>query len=208
MTARLGRLIALSPQAPDTWKDVRSHRYSLRRAVYAPLSVVVGQVFLLAISFGFFGAVRVKGKIPLETRLVDLAQSNPQAMTFFVTFLATAISAFSSYLFTQAVQHAIRVYLTRSGPVSTLRFGILLSRRSTRLTFERREIKWVVVGGVFSLATLDISWTSLMTPIQIVVLTPLRGTEVDLTSDTFSSQFDDLWNGPSGIESYIKLFTA
>jgi hypothetical protein len=61
---------------------------------------------------------------------------------------------YASSLFTKAVQHAIRVYLTRSGSVSTLRFGILLSRRSTRLSSERREIKWVVIGGVFSLATL------------------------------------------------------
>ncbi|KAJ7343949.1 hypothetical protein DFH08DRAFT_810484 [Mycena albidolilacea] len=171
-----------------------------------PLSVITGQVFLLAISFGFFGAVRVTGQIPLETRLVDLAQSNPQAKTFFVTFFATAISAFSSYLFTKAVQHAIRVYLTRSGSVSTLRFGILLSRRSTRLSWERREIKWVVIGGAFSLATLGqtSSWTSLITPIQIVVLTPLHGTDIDLTSDAFSSRFDDLWSGPSGIQSYIN----
>ncbi|KAJ7759866.1 hypothetical protein B0H14DRAFT_2634288 [Mycena olivaceomarginata] len=198
---------AVDASRSDPWSDFTiGDAVAVQYTRRWPLSVIIGQVFLLAISFGFFGAVRVKGKIPLETRLVDLAQSNPQAKTFFVTFFATAISAFSSYLLTKAVQHAIRVYLTRSGSVSTLRFGILLSQRSTRLSWERREIKWVVIGGAFSLATLSqtSSWTSLITPIQIVVLTPLHGTEIDLTSDAFSSRFDDLWSGPSGIQSYIN----
>ncbi|KAJ7780944.1 hypothetical protein B0H16DRAFT_602757 [Mycena metata] len=190
------------PEPDFSMRDAVSVQYTRRW----PLSVTAGQVFLLAISFGFFGAVRVQGQIPLNTWLVDLAQSNPQAKTFVVTFFATAISAFSSYLFTQAVQHAIRVYLTRSGPVSTLRFGILLARGSTKLTFERREIKWVVICAVFFLATLSqtASWSSLITPIQIVVPTPLQGTEIDLTSNAFSNQFDELWNGPSGIQSYIN----
>ncbi|KAJ7883764.1 hypothetical protein B0H13DRAFT_2667115 [Mycena leptocephala] len=134
------------PESDFTIGDAVAVRYTRRW----PLSVIIGQVFLLAISFGFFGAVRVKWQIPLETRLVDLAQSNPQVKTFFVTFFATAISVLSSYLFTKAVQHAIRVYLTCSG------------------------------------------WTSLITPIQIVVLTPLYGTEIDLISDAFSDRFDDL----------------
>lgn len=39
-------------------------------------------------------------------------------------------------------------------PVTTLRFGILLSRRSLILNSQRREIKWVFIGAVFFLATL------------------------------------------------------
>jgi hypothetical protein len=40
---------------------------------------------------------------------------------------------------------------------------------------------------------------------QIVIPTPLQGTEIDLTSDAFSNRFDELWNGTSGIQDYSKL---
>ncbi|KAJ7236829.1 hypothetical protein C8J57DRAFT_1569207 [Mycena rebaudengoi] len=166
-----------------------------------PLSVVVGQLSLLALLLGYFGAVRVRGQIPLQTSRADLVQSNPQSKAGIATFLASILSA----LFSQAVRHAIRVYLTRPVSLSTLKFGILLSRRSPIWTLERREVKWVVTGAVFLLATLSqtASLSSLITPIQIVVPTPLQGTEIDLTSDVFSNQFDELWNGTSGIHDYI-----
>ncbi|KAJ7883765.1 hypothetical protein B0H13DRAFT_2667116 [Mycena leptocephala] len=154
-----------------------------------PLSVVVGQLFLLALFLGFFGA------------------SNPQSKTAILTLLASVLSAYSSYLVIRntAIQYAVRVYLTRPVPLATLRFGILLSRGSSIWTLERLEGKWVIICVVFLLAnhSQTASWSSLITPMQIVVPTPLQGTEIDLTSDAFSKQFDQLWNGTSGIQDYI-----
>lgn len=49
------------------------------------------------------------------------------------------------------------------------------------------------------------SWTSLVTPIQIVVPTPLVGTEIDLLSQDFDNQFAQLWNSTSGIQAYRKI---
>ncbi|KAJ6602277.1 hypothetical protein B0H10DRAFT_1958131 [Mycena sp. CBHHK59/15] len=108
---------------------------------------------------------------------------------------------FSSYLFSQTIRHAIVVYLTRPLSVSTLGFGILISRRS--LIFDR-QLKWVFVAAIFFLATLGqtASWTSLLTPIDILIPTPLKGTEIDLSSKAFSDQFQQLW--VSDLQDYIN----
>ncbi|KAJ7470027.1 hypothetical protein B0H11DRAFT_1389128 [Mycena galericulata] len=184
--------------------DYSRGQNSKKRTVW-PLVVVVGQLTLLAIAYGFFSAVRVRGHIPLSLELAELAQRNPQAKTYLVTFLATALSTLSSFLFSQAIRHLILVYLSRPIPisVSTLGFGILISRRSP--IFRRRQHKWVLAAGLFSLATLGqtASWTSLLTPIQIVIPTPLQGTDIDLSSEAFNNQFAQLWNVTGGLQSYI-----
>ncbi|KAJ6583077.1 hypothetical protein DFH09DRAFT_1275438 [Mycena vulgaris] len=97
---------------------------------------------LLAIAYGFFTALRSLGHIPLSLTLSELAQRNPQAQTYVVTFLATALSALSSY------------------------------------------------------------WTALLAPSLIVIPTPLEGTEVNLLSEAFNNQFDQLWNATPGLQSY------
>jgi hypothetical protein len=61
-----------------------------------PLAVIGGQSLLLAIAYGFFAALHVRGQIPLSLTLSEFALRNPQAKTYLVTFLATALSALSS----------------------------------------------------------------------------------------------------------------
>jgi hypothetical protein len=61
-----------------------------------PLAVIGGQSLLLAIAYGFFAALYVRGQIPLSLTLSEFALRNPQAKTYLVTFLATALSALSS----------------------------------------------------------------------------------------------------------------
>ncbi|KAF7371269.1 hypothetical protein MSAN_00762700 [Mycena sanguinolenta] len=179
-----------------------------RRMIW-PLCIIVGQGLLLSLAWGFFAGVRARGRIPLPATAALLAQNNPLSKTYIVTFLATSLSAVSSYLFSQAVRHTILVYLTRSLSVSTLGFGILISRRT--LILERQAILWVLTGGVFFLATLGqtASWTALLTPNTVVSLTPLEGKEIDLRSDAFSestSQFYALWNGTAAenLQNYLE----
>jgi len=62
------------------------------------------------------------------------------------------LNQISSSLFSQAVRHAIVISLTRPVPISTLGFGILISRRS--LVIVNREYKWGFISAVLSLATL------------------------------------------------------
>ncbi|KAJ6536934.1 hypothetical protein B0H19DRAFT_1270623 [Mycena capillaripes] len=197
--------------SPTSWDsstqylpEFRRRPYAKRRSSLWPLAVIGGQSVLLAIAYGFFAALHVRGQIPLSPTLSELARRNPQAKTYLVTFLATALSALSSYLFSQAVRHAILVYLSRPMSVSTLGFGILISRRSP--IFQRRQLKWVFAGGVFFLTTLGqtASWTSLLTPIEIIISTPLEGSEIDLSSPALGTNFEQLWNATSGIQNYIE----
>ncbi|KAK6985018.1 hypothetical protein R3P38DRAFT_3292080 [Favolaschia claudopus] len=111
-----------------------------------------------------------------------------------------------------AVRHALLVSLTRPLSLSTLRFGILISRRTP--IFARKAVTWVVAGGVLFLATLGqtASWTTLLTPNKIVIptVTPLEGGEIDLNSSVFSTthwQFYDSWNGTNGaynLQNYME----
>ncbi|KAF8210788.1 hypothetical protein K438DRAFT_1752559 [Mycena galopus ATCC 62051] len=182
----------------------------LTRRLWWPVYIVVGQGLLLSLAWGFFAVVRARGQIPMSLAVADAMRSNPQSKTYVVTFLATSLSALSSYLFSQAVRHAILVYLTGPLSVSTLGFGILISRRTP--FFRRQAVLWVLAGGVFFLATLGqtASWTALLTPNIIVTPTPLEGTEIDLTSDVFndieSTQFLKLWNGTMGtaLQAYME----
>ncbi|KAJ6472043.1 hypothetical protein C8R45DRAFT_416064 [Mycena sanguinolenta] len=159
-------------------------RYT-RRLIW-PLCIIAGQGLLLSLAWGFFSTVRARGQIPLSATIALLAQNNPQSKTYVVTFLATSLSALSSYLFSQAVRHAILVYLTRP--------------------FYPVGLDWRCIF----LATLGqtASWTALLTPNTVVTPTPLQGKEIDMRSDVFSatsSQFYDLWNGTTAynLQNYL-----
>ncbi|KAJ6459573.1 hypothetical protein C8R45DRAFT_552952 [Mycena sanguinolenta] len=175
--------------ARSTRSESESVKEKHTRIIGGPLVVIVGQTLLLAISSGFFLAVRSRGQIPLPRTLADFVQQNPQSKTYVITFLSTALSTFSSYLFSQAVRQAILVHLTNPTTISALRFGISVSTKS--LLFDLQNIKALLVTGVFFLAALGqtASWSSLLTPNDMTVYTPMQGTELDLSSETFLSQF-------------------
>lgn len=118
-------------------------------------------------------------------------------------------------MFTQAVRHAIVVSLTLPTPVSSLGFGIMIARRSY-IPWDRREVKWFLVGGTFFFGTLAqtagyvvhasirfgfllvgdfcgwSSWSSLFTPTLITIETQLVGTEIDFTTNAFNKAWEDL----------------
>ncbi|KAJ7208720.1 hypothetical protein C8J57DRAFT_1610061 [Mycena rebaudengoi] len=98
-------------------------------------------------------------------------------------------------LFSHAIQYALAAYITRPIAISTIKFSILLATRS--LIFELREMKWVLVAAIFFVATLGqtASWTSLFKPIDIIIPTPIVGTEIDLSSSGLIAKFPELWDG-------------
>ncbi|KAJ6459568.1 hypothetical protein C8R45DRAFT_1030433 [Mycena sanguinolenta] len=171
------------------------------RIIGWPLAVIAGQTLLLAFSWGFLSVVRSRGQIPLPRTLAELIQENPQSKTYVITFLSTALSTFSSYLFSQAVRQAILVHLTNPTTIYTLRFGISVSTRS--LLLDLQNIKVLLVTGVFFLAALGqtASWSSLLTPNDMTVYTPMQGTELDLSSETFLSQFPQYYEV---IDAYLS----
>ncbi|KAJ7064681.1 hypothetical protein C8F01DRAFT_1229220 [Mycena amicta] len=158
-----------------------------------PIAIIVGQLALMVLAFGFLGAVRHKGQIALGLRSAAFLQRNPQVKSYLFTLLANALSLFSSYLFTQAVRHAILVSLTRPLALSTLEHGLSISKKS--IIFNK-HYKWMVGSAAVFLVSLGQTpgWSSLFTPNAIVYSVPIQGTEFDMTSPSFQDEFVRLWN--------------
>ncbi|KAJ7080669.1 hypothetical protein C8R44DRAFT_992395 [Mycena epipterygia] len=171
-----------------------------------PLAVIIGQALLLALSWGFLGVVRARGQIAAPFIIANTFQKYPLYTTYVFTILASALSACSSYLLSQAVRHAIVVYLTRPMTLSSLDFAISISQQKP--IFELREVKWVIVAAVFWGTTFQqtsrhVPWSTLLTPINIVVDTSVQATELDIMTDAFNNQFDQLWWNTSAIAPYL-----
>ncbi|KAJ7465779.1 hypothetical protein B0H11DRAFT_2049245 [Mycena galericulata] len=165
--------------------------------------VVIGQVLLLGLSWGFFAAVRARGQIALDIVTAEALQHYPRATTYMFTLIATGLATFSSYLLSLAVRDAIAVCLKQPTPLSRLDFGISISRQS--LIYDRHALWWVLAAAVFSVATIQqtSSWSSLLPPVNIQFTTPLEGTELDVTTDAFHSQFDQLWLNTSSLYPFL-----
>ncbi|KAF7367642.1 hypothetical protein MSAN_00827800 [Mycena sanguinolenta] len=105
------------------------------------------------------------------------------------------------HVFFIAIRHMILVYLTNPMTISTLRFGIYVSSRS--LLFDFQNARGLLATLVFFLATLGqtASWSSLLTPNDITVYTPLQGTELDFSSEAFVNQFPQFF---ASIDIYLS----
>jgi hypothetical protein len=73
--------------------------------------------------------------------------------------------------------------------------------------------RWCILLGQVMIPSIDslplrpmlfTSWTSLLTPIHIIISTPLRGTEIDFSSEAFANDFVQLWNATTGIQNYSE----
>ncbi|KAJ7925784.1 hypothetical protein B0H13DRAFT_1862869 [Mycena leptocephala] len=120
------------------------------RRITWPVFIIAGQIALLLWAFAILLATRAGGYLPVDPKTVESYQEDPRAMTYASNLLGTAFSTFSSYLFTQAVRHAIVVSLTRPVPISRLGFGILISKRTF---IRRRGCKWLAISAIFFFAT-------------------------------------------------------
>ncbi|KAJ7440376.1 hypothetical protein FB451DRAFT_1191664 [Mycena latifolia] len=106
------------------------------------------------------------------------------AWAFFATVKARG-------LFSYAIRRSISLYLYRPMTLATLGASVSISTRS--LVFSRRTLKWPLLSAFFLiLAGIQTSgWTTLLTPVPIVISTPLVGRELDLASPIFAEM---QWN--------------
>ncbi|KAF7325647.1 hypothetical protein MKEN_00414600 [Mycena kentingensis (nom. inval.)] len=158
-----------------------------------PIYIVAGQVALLTATFGFLGAVRQRGQIPLGVGAAQFFTENPQVKNYLFTFFANFMALLSSYLFTQAIRHAILVSLTRPVRLSTLGYGILLSKRTLIVN---RHFQWgESLSGHRHRNNTPCThrWSSLFTPNPITVEIRMEGTELDMASQSFQEQFSMWW---------------
>lgn len=159
-----------------------------------PLLVIVGQLSILAIGWGFYAAVVAKGQIPLPVSVANTVQLHPESREYMVTFISVILSTITSFLFAQAIRHGLVVRLASPDAlsVSTLGYGMTVGHKS--LIWDVSQIHWTLTAAFFSLAgiTQTPGWTTLFTPRLILIHTPLQGTEIDFSSPAFQESYQSL----------------
>ncbi|KAJ7476420.1 hypothetical protein FB451DRAFT_1396680 [Mycena latifolia] len=76
------------------------------------------------------------------------------------------------FLFSYAIRRSISLYLYRLMTLATLGASVSISTRS--LVFSRHTLKWPLLSTFFLILTGIQTWTTLLTPVPIVISTPLH----------------------------------
>ncbi|KAJ7866159.1 hypothetical protein B0H13DRAFT_2670784 [Mycena leptocephala] len=157
-----------------------------------PTAVILGQVFIQCLGWGFLIAVKAHGDIPLSFGLAHWVKNNGHLVTLLATLIATMLSGTTSFLFSYAIRRSMSLYLYRPVSLGTLGASVSISMRS--VVFHRRSWKWPTVSLVFFFLTgvQTSGWSTLLTPVTIVVSTPLVGSDVDLSSPILGQMYDPL----------------
>ncbi|TFK31388.1 hypothetical protein BDQ12DRAFT_740050 [Crucibulum laeve] len=172
-------------------------RWGFQISPRAPL-IILAQVALFAFAWTFYLVVAAKkNPIVLHLGVAKWISENPNITTLIITTVATALASLSTYLFTSAIRHATVVALTRSISIFMLGLSIQMSNRA--LVFHRDHLKWTLMGLLYLIVTgmLTAGWSSLLTPVAVIMDTPLSGIDIDLTSPQFNKLFATFPTDPS-----------
>ncbi|KAF7356012.1 hypothetical protein MVEN_00930600 [Mycena venus] len=156
-----------------------------------PAVAIIGQLFLQFLGWGFFITVQTRGQVALPFDTARWVKNNAHLVTLLVTLLATMLAGFSSFLFSIAIRRSMSLYLNRPLSLATLGASVSISMHS--IVFHRRNWKWPMVSLFFVLLTgiQTSSWSTLLTPVPIVVSTPLVGSELDLANPTLHQMLNN-----------------
>ncbi|KAF7343922.1 hypothetical protein MVEN_01680900 [Mycena venus] len=154
-----------------------------------PVLVVLAQLFLQALGWGFLAAIKYQGQIALPFSTAQWAESNPHIVTLVATLVSTVLAACSSYFFSYALRRSMSLYLLRPMSLAALGASVNIAMRS--LVFHRRHWKWPAVSLLFFImAGIQTSvWSTLITPVRVVISTPLVGHEIDLESPILQQMY-------------------
>ncbi|KAJ7506945.1 hypothetical protein B0H11DRAFT_2271513 [Mycena galericulata] len=155
-----------------------------------PAFVVLGQLFVQAFGWGFLAAVKHRGQLALPFSTALWADSNPHLVTLLATLVSTFFAACSSFFFSYALRRSLSLYLRRPMTLATLSASVNISMRS--VVFHRRNWKWPAVSLLFFvMAGIQTSaWSTLVTPVKVMISTPLVGREIDLSSPVLQQMYE------------------
>ncbi|KDR67267.1 hypothetical protein GALMADRAFT_1127071 [Galerina marginata CBS 339.88] len=175
----------------------RRYRSSLRSCIGAmelgnvispekhPIFIIICQVTILAAAWSFFFLCHFVD-IPLPFTLAVWARDNPHLLTLTVTLLATAISAISSFCFSLSIRYAVNHYLIhRSLTIFALGASIKILNRS--FIFNLQHLFWscMAIATILTAGTQTAGWSTLLTPVDIILYTRVAGVEFDITNEAF-----------------------
>ncbi|KAJ6452679.1 hypothetical protein C8R47DRAFT_1168942 [Mycena vitilis] len=155
-----------------------------------PAAVILWQMSLQLLAWGFFIVVKIRGQIALPFGLAVWVKNNGHLVTLLVTLISTVLAGLSSFLFSYAIRRSMSLYLYR--PVSLAALGASVSISMRSIVFHRRSWKWPAISLAFFILTgvQTSSWSTLLTPVTIIVSTPLVGSEIDLSSPGLRQMWD------------------
>ncbi|KAJ6629697.1 hypothetical protein B0H10DRAFT_1986334 [Mycena sp. CBHHK59/15] len=155
-----------------------------------PALVIVGQLVLQALAWGFLAVVKYRGQLALPFSTALWAENNPHLVTLVATLASTLLAGCSSFFFSYALRRSMSLYLLRPMSLAALGASVSISMRS--VMFHRRHWKWPAVSLLFFImAGIQTSvWSTLITPVKVVISTPLVGREIDLSSPILHQMWD------------------
>ncbi|KAJ7762904.1 hypothetical protein B0H16DRAFT_1528119 [Mycena metata] len=162
-------------------------RFNLRAFLWKltgwPGIVIAGEILLQLATWSFFAIVRTRGSIPLEVEAAAWVQKHPHTVTFCFTQISTILAATSSFLFSFGVRQSIALHMHGDG-MSLGSFLSTIKIASRGLILDPRKRRWSTMSIVIFLLTgvQTSGWASLLTPLTILVDTPLTGHELDLAN--------------------------
>ncbi|KAJ7877881.1 hypothetical protein B0H13DRAFT_2546065 [Mycena leptocephala] len=196
-----------SPQLPIRERHALG-RFEMRRFLSLlmgwPAIVIVGQLLLQLAAWGFFAVVEVRGSIALPPSSAEWARNHTHPVTLISTVISTCLASCSSFLFSWGLRRSLTLRMHRDGmSLATFVSSLKVSTRS--FVFDPRRAKWSATSIALVILTglQTTSWTTLLTPLPITILTPLTGSEIDLSSPALlrmqaSGQLDNcVYNGTS-----------
>ncbi|KAJ7495019.1 hypothetical protein FB451DRAFT_1360023 [Mycena latifolia] len=147
-----------------------------------PAIVICGQIILQVAAWTFFVVVESKGFIALPYASASWAKDHARKVTLISTLISTILASCSSFLFSFGVRRSIALYLGR--PMSLAAFVATVSISARSLVLDPRKWKWSAMSIALVILTgvQTSGWSTLLTPVGIVIQTPVSGTELDLSS--------------------------
>ncbi|KAJ7118308.1 hypothetical protein C8R44DRAFT_878916 [Mycena epipterygia] len=181
----------LLEERPVPPRRFRVHKRGLSFHLTAwPAFVIVGQLVLQALGWTFLAVLQHRGELALPFSTARWAENNPHLVTLVATLLSTLLAACSSFIFSYALRRSVSLYLLRPMSLAALGASVNISMRS--VVFHRRHWKWPAVSLLFFIMTgIQTSvWSTLITPVKVVISTPLVGHDIDLSSPILQQMSD------------------
>ncbi|KAK7049157.1 hypothetical protein R3P38DRAFT_3388189 [Favolaschia claudopus] len=163
------------------------------RLVGWPGIVILGQLTLQTMAWGFFAVLQIKGAMAPTHRVVAWADAHPHTLQWITTQMSTILSFLSTLLFSWAIRQSITLHLRGDG-MSLVAFISFIRISSGALILNRRNIKLSILAVLIIILTgvQTAGWSALITPHAI-------GQEIDLTSplvtQTDTTVKGCVWNG-------------
>ncbi|KAG1723845.1 uncharacterized protein EDB91DRAFT_1270577 [Suillus paluster] len=153
---------------------------------------------IFALCWAFNIQLWLKKYVILSDHIADLITKYPTELTLISTVISTILSVTTTALFSIAVKHALRHYITGTRrPISLIELhtAIALARPAPLLQWNHRRLSLVTLVIVGLIALLNSSWTTLLLPTRLSWPVPIQGKDLDLASPAFDAQLGFDMNG-------------